>query len=123
MSVAPAGTVDTLLKPDMKKTLTGVLTYHVVPGKLDAKELMAKAKMGGEAANLKTVEGQVLTVSERGYGKVTEMDDFPRHGRAGLRRLNSQRHRVRHAARGELRDVRRRGRRENRGSARDQLPQ
>ena len=62
----PAGTVDTLLKPDMKKTLTGVLTYHVVPGKLDAKELMAKAKMGGADANLKTVEGQVLTVKMDG---------------------------------------------------------
>nr|WP_210248415.1 fasciclin domain-containing protein [Methylobacterium sp. WL103] len=62
----PAGTVDTLLKPDMKKTLTGVLTYHVVPGKLDAKDLMAKAKMGGTEANLKTVEGQVLTVKMDG---------------------------------------------------------
>ena len=50
----------------MKKTLTAVLTYHVVPGKLDAKELKAKAKMGGEAANLKTVEGQVLTVKMDG---------------------------------------------------------
>ncbi|MHC2104241.1 fasciclin domain-containing protein [Methylobacterium sp. CM6246] len=62
----PAGTVDALLKPDMKKTLTAVLTYHVVPGKLDAKELMAKAKMGGADANLKTVEGQVLTVKMDG---------------------------------------------------------
>jgi len=62
----PAGTVDSLLKPEMKKTLTGVLTYHVVPGKLDGKELMAKAKMGGADANLKTVEGQVLTVKMDG---------------------------------------------------------
>jgi uncharacterized surface protein with fasciclin (FAS1) repeats len=62
----PAGTVESLLKPDMKKTLTAVLTYHVVPGKLDAKELMAKAKMGGAEANLKTVEGEVLTVKMDG---------------------------------------------------------
>ena len=45
----PAGTVDTLLKPENKATLTKVLTYHVVPGKLDAKSLMAhSAKMGGK---------------------------------------------------------------------------
>lgn len=62
----PAGTVDKLLKPDMKADLTKVLTYHVVPGKLDAKELMAKAKMGGEAANLKTVQGEVLTLKMNG---------------------------------------------------------
>lgn len=62
----PAGTVDKLMKPDMKADLKKVLTYHVVPGKLDAKELMAKAKMGGADANLKTVEGEVLTVKMDG---------------------------------------------------------
>ena len=40
----PAGTVDTLLKPENKKTLTNVLTYHVVPGRLTAKDLMAKSR-------------------------------------------------------------------------------
>ena len=40
----PAGTVDTLLKPENKKTLTNVLTYHVVPGRLSAKDLMEKIK-------------------------------------------------------------------------------
>src|SRR6476620_4102914 len=40
----PAGTVDTLLKPENKATLTKVLTYHVVPGRMDSKELMQKIK-------------------------------------------------------------------------------
>ncbi|MDP4027245.1 fasciclin domain-containing protein [Methylobacterium sp. NEAU 140] len=62
----PKGTVDKLMKPDMKPELKKILTYHVVPGKLDAKELMAKAKAGGADANLKTVEGEVLTVKMDG---------------------------------------------------------
>ena len=53
----PAGTVDTLLKPENKKTLANVLTYHVVPGRLSAKDLMEKIKDGGGKAMLKTVEG------------------------------------------------------------------
>ena len=57
----PAGTVDTLLKPENKKTLTNVLTYHVVPGRLAAKDLMEKIKEGGGKAMLKTVEGAELT--------------------------------------------------------------
>lgn len=58
----PAGTVDTLVKPENKATLTKILTYHVVPGRLSARDLMAKAKMGGGKAMLKTVEGENLTV-------------------------------------------------------------
>jgi uncharacterized surface protein with fasciclin (FAS1) repeats len=61
----PAGTVDTLLKPDNKKTLTNVLTYHVVPGRLSAKDLMAKIKDGGGKAMLKTVEGAELTFEQK----------------------------------------------------------
>ena len=53
----PAGTVDTLLKPENKKTLTNVLTYHVVSGRLTAKDLMEKIKAGNGKAMLKTVEG------------------------------------------------------------------
>ena len=45
----PAGTVDTLLKPEMKGDLTKVLTYHVVPGKLDAAALMAQVQARGGA--------------------------------------------------------------------------
>ena len=58
----PAGAVDNLLKPEMKKDLTGVLTYHVVPGALKAADLK-------DGQKLKTVQGQELTVSVKG-GKV-----------------------------------------------------
>lgn len=57
----PTGTVETLLKPENKQTLTNVLTYHVVPGRLTAKDLMAKIEMGHGKAMLKTVEGADLT--------------------------------------------------------------
>ncbi|HXG77977.1 MAG TPA: fasciclin domain-containing protein [Methyloceanibacter sp.] len=58
----PAGTVDTLLKPENKDQLTKVLTYHVLPGRLTAKDLMAAAEKGGGKAMFKTVEGEDLTV-------------------------------------------------------------
>ena len=61
----PAGTVDTLLKPENKKTLTNVLTYHVVSGRLTAKDLMEKIKDGNGKAILKTVEGDNLTFAEK----------------------------------------------------------
>jgi uncharacterized surface protein with fasciclin (FAS1) repeats len=69
----PAGTVDTLLKPENKQKLTSVLTYHVVPGRLTAKELMAKVKAGGGKAEIKTVEGEPLTVTSKD-GKVMVTD-------------------------------------------------
>ena len=59
----PAGTVDTLLKPENKATLTGVLTYHVVPGKVDAATLVSKIKAGGGKAELATVQGGKLVAS------------------------------------------------------------
>ena len=62
----PAGTVDALLKPDMKEKLVAVLTYHVVPGRMSAKDLMDAAKKAGGKAKLKTVEGEELTVEARG---------------------------------------------------------
>ncbi|MEO8002235.1 MAG: fasciclin domain-containing protein [Arenimonas sp.] len=69
----PAGTVDTLLKPDNKNTLTGILTYHVVSGALDSKALNAKIKAGGGKAMLTTVQGEQLTVSGAGNKfKVTD---------------------------------------------------
>jgi uncharacterized surface protein with fasciclin (FAS1) repeats len=58
----PEGTVDTLLKAENKKTLTTVLTYHVVPGRYDAASLMAKAKSGKGKAELKTASGDTLWV-------------------------------------------------------------
>ena len=57
----PAGTVDTLLKPENKDKLKSILTYHVVPGRITAKELMEKVKAGNGKAELKTVEGEPLT--------------------------------------------------------------
>jgi uncharacterized surface protein with fasciclin (FAS1) repeats len=70
----PAGTVDTLLKPENKAKLTGVLTYHVVPGRLSAATLMKDIKDGGGTAKLKTVEGEELTVKSPGIGKITITD-------------------------------------------------
>ena len=62
----PPGTVETLVQPQNKATLTGILTYHVVPGTYTAKDLMALAKQGGGEASLKTVQGEPLTVQARG---------------------------------------------------------
>jgi uncharacterized surface protein with fasciclin (FAS1) repeats len=57
----PAGTVDTLLKPENKGQLAQVLTYHVVPGRITAGDLMEMIKKGGGKATLKTVEAADLT--------------------------------------------------------------
>jgi len=62
----PKGTVDTLMKPESKATLTKVLTYHVVPGTHTARELMDEVKKGGGKAMLKTVAGETLTVTQSG---------------------------------------------------------
>ena len=67
----PKGTVDTLLKPENKKKLTAVLTYHVVAGDLTAEKLMAMTKKG--KAKLKTVNGESLTVMAKG-GQVMVSD-------------------------------------------------
>ena len=62
----PAGTVETLLKPENKDKLVSILTYHVVPGRMSAKDLMDAAKKAGGQAKIKTVEGDWLTVSAKG---------------------------------------------------------
>lgn len=62
----PAGTVQNLLKPDNKKDLDKILTYHVVPGRLDTAALDRDIKKGGGKAELKTVEGGTLTVTGGG---------------------------------------------------------
>ena len=54
----PKGTVETLLKPENKATLTAVLTYHVIAGKISAADFVAAIKKGGGEATYKTVEGQ-----------------------------------------------------------------
>ena len=62
----PAGTVDTLVKPENKKKLTGILTYHVVAGKVTAAKLVEKIKASDGKAMLKTVNGESLTASMDG---------------------------------------------------------
>lgn len=70
----PAGTVETLLKPENKGTLTTVLTYHVVPGRLTAANLMKAVKDGGGEAKFKTVAGGEITVKSPSAGKLTITD-------------------------------------------------
>jgi uncharacterized surface protein with fasciclin (FAS1) repeats len=70
----PAGTVETLLKPESKATLTAILTYHVVAGNLDAATVLAAIKKGGGKAVLTTVQGGKLTGSVRD-GKVILTDE------------------------------------------------
>jgi uncharacterized surface protein with fasciclin (FAS1) repeats len=62
----PAGTVENLVKPENKATLTSILTYHVVAGKYDMKQLEKKIKEGGGHAELKTVNGQPLWIMSNG---------------------------------------------------------
>jgi uncharacterized surface protein with fasciclin (FAS1) repeats len=61
----PAGTVDTLLKPENKDRLVGVLTYHVVPGRYTAKDIMDMIQKDGGKTMLKTVEGEELTFESK----------------------------------------------------------
>jgi uncharacterized surface protein with fasciclin (FAS1) repeats len=70
----PDGTVANLLKPENKGTLTTVLTYHVVPGRMTAVSLMKAVKDGGGEAHLKTVAGEDLVVKQDGPGKLTVTD-------------------------------------------------
>ena len=59
----PAGTVETLVKPENKDTLTKILTYHVVSGKMDSKGIAKAIKDGKGRATLKTVQGDELTAT------------------------------------------------------------
>ena len=70
----PAGTVDTLLKPENKATLSSILTYHVVAGKMDAASLTKAIADGGGKATLKTVAGGNLTAMAA-MGGVTITDE------------------------------------------------
>ena len=62
----PAGTVGELVKPENKATLTSILTYHVVAGRLTAANIAAKIKAGKGKATLTTLNGGVLTASMMG---------------------------------------------------------
>ncbi len=71
----PAGTVETLVKPENKETLTKILTYHVVAGKMDSKKLMSAIKKGGGQAMLKTVSGGTLTARMNGAHGISLTDE------------------------------------------------
>jgi uncharacterized surface protein with fasciclin (FAS1) repeats len=66
----PAGTVDGLLKPEMKDDLTKVLTYHVVSGNVDSAALASQIEAGGGKATLTTVQGGTLTAAMEGSNVV-----------------------------------------------------
>ncbi|RIV27106.1 fasciclin domain-containing protein [Fibrisoma montanum] len=70
----PKGTVETLLKPENKGQLQGVLTYHVVPGRISAEELVKMIKDGNGKAMLKTAAGGTLTATMKGK-KVEIVDE------------------------------------------------
>ena len=70
----PAGTVDNLLKPENKAALTGVLTYHVVPGRYDAAALERAIRAGHGQATLKTAAGGTLTAMMNGPRNIVVRD-------------------------------------------------
>lgn len=87
----PSGTVDNLLRPENKQTLTQVLTYHVVAGKVDSAALAKMIKDGHGKATFKTVEGESLTAmmdgkdivlkdAKGGTAKVTVADVYQSNG-------------------------------------------
>jgi uncharacterized surface protein with fasciclin (FAS1) repeats len=87
----PAGTVETLVKPENKGTLTNILTYHVVAGRMGSKEIAAAIKKGNGKATLTTVSGGKLTAwmegkdlyitdENGGKSKVTIADVFQSNG-------------------------------------------
>ena len=62
----PAGTVESLVKPENKATLASILTYHVVSGKFSAKDIVKMIKAGKGKAEIKTVSGGILTATRKG---------------------------------------------------------
>lgn len=87
----PAGTVDNLVKPENKATLTTILTYHVVAGKMDSKAIAKAIKAGGGKAELTTVQGGklwawmegkklVLKDEKGGMSTVTIADVYQKNG-------------------------------------------
>jgi len=71
----PMGTVDNLLKPESKATLTSILTYHVIPGKFDSDAIAKAIKAGNGKAELKTVNGSTLWAIMNGPKNVILQDE------------------------------------------------
>ncbi|WP_122465358.1 fasciclin domain-containing protein [Brevundimonas lutea] len=86
----PAGTVDSLVMPANKATLTKILTYHVVPGRMSAADLMTAIRAGNGSARLTTVEGSVLTARMQGSNIVLtdEMGGMARVSQADVFQSN-----------------------------------
>lgn len=87
----PAGTVETLVRPENKATLTTILTYHVVAGRVTAADVIGLIEQGGGSAAITTVSGHTLTASVRngsviltdengGIATVTQADVFQSNG-------------------------------------------
>ncbi len=70
----PAGTVETLIKPESKATLTKILTYHVVPGKYDFNALSKAIKKNRGKAELATANGEKLNFAMNGAHNIQVMD-------------------------------------------------
>jgi uncharacterized surface protein with fasciclin (FAS1) repeats len=70
----PPGTVDKLLRPQNRAALTSILTYHVVPGRLDSAALRERVTRGGGVAELKTVNGEKLTIRSNGPSNLVVED-------------------------------------------------
>jgi uncharacterized surface protein with fasciclin (FAS1) repeats len=73
-SALPPQTVPMLLRPENKAALTGVLTYHVVPGRLDFAALAERIRAGGGTASLTTANGQVLMAMMNGPHNIVLRD-------------------------------------------------
>ncbi|MEW6732515.1 MAG: fasciclin domain-containing protein [Acidobacteriota bacterium] len=71
-SSLPAGTVENLLKPENKDKLVGILTYHVIPGRLNFQAIQNKIKEGKGQTTVKTVQGSTLTLKKNGDNIIVE---------------------------------------------------
>lgn len=70
----PAATRENLMKPEQKQALAGILTYHVVAGRVDAAALTQQIQAGGGKAELTTVQGGKLTATANADGSITLTD-------------------------------------------------
>jgi uncharacterized surface protein with fasciclin (FAS1) repeats len=70
----PAGTVETLVRPENRGTLTRILTYHVVPGRIMASDVVNAVKAGGGRATFTTVAGETLTARYDSHGRLVLVD-------------------------------------------------
>ena len=70
----PAGTVATLVRPENRATLTRILTYHVVPGRIMASDVVNAVRAGGGRATFTTVAGVQLTARYNGHGQLVLVD-------------------------------------------------